>query len=926
MGFLEQQVKRKSEVEQYLNETAYLEKEATVKTQSGASESAPAVGETFKGDAVKLGKKAWKPTHTEKERNEKIDRAKSLTSRATADTLELHEMCEKRKDAKLKFAGEAPAKVEHMVSLLHSVDFDPKMLTTASIKAHFNEYMTLIDAYDKLTELADIQKKEAMEAYSQSPDINPYARMTISKRLEPVSEQMTILKKRMAAFMGANGLKLDGSVLEKNETAPTFVFTEKDKQAFKKVDLPWDAKRTHFNEAKLSQKEFDLEALKKTLEAGDEATGYVPPVYTDVLSELDSVSRVQSITRIRACLKANENMLKLYNDYIRVSASSLNEILDEKFPNPAHIVELRQQIAMYTDLIAEVKKEMIEVKACLLLAEAEAKYVLADEAHKAEAALAARSAEDDYQRILRRNLKLSMPLTSMHTERTKSGVTKAEATGSESDLANFAFKQQLFDWSQKDMPGIPPQLKTAVAQYASVTHYSVESSAESDLLKTVLRMRERVADKQNPALTELNDILKSITDTGSDIPDWNDIPEDFREDSLQHTRFHSSKLEMSKEELAKHDHLPEETKMGKQAGSHRNFALSGILRVWKNLDNDTPVFAHEPTINDLRQGKVSNCYMLAGTTGLINLDPQLIKKCIKDNNDGTVTVRLYKPSERIGAPRIPVFVRIPKRVPKLVTGGEILSSGALWMQLIERACAQVNMFREGRFGYQSLWYGKGDEWLSILTGASSKTLYEDGQFSAETTGVEQNADTLFEMMTSAKSKNMIFHAGTKHNTTEGMNSGHAYTVLGTKIVDEKRYVVLRNPYANMSRVTTETGKIEKSSSYASSVADETYGQFDMPYEEFLQAMQTVSVSYMDEAFKTEQKDGKDISLQDLAELERTSKTATEAVGEGDDDLEEMDELFAEAKRLGIDTKDVDFDQLKDLIKAEKAKRGETDEE
>ena len=173
-----------------------------------------------------------------------------------------------------------------------------------------------------------------------------------------------------------------------------------------------------------------------------------------------------------------------------------------------------------------------------------------------------------------------------------------------------------------------------------------------------------------------------------------------------------------------------------------------------------------------------------------------------------MTVRLYKESKRMGAPRVPVFVRVPKRVPKLAMGGEILSSGALWMQLIERACAQVGMFREGRFGYQSLWYGKGDEWLSILTGASGQSVFEDGIYTGpkfdaggkviytekEVTDaltqekkivkepVPGDIENLFETMTIAKSSKLIFHAGTKDNAAPGMNSGHAYTVLGTKTV------------------------------------------------------------------------------------------------------------------------------------------------
>jgi hypothetical protein len=87
-----------------------------------------------------------------------------------------------------------------------------------------------------------------------------------------------------------------------------------------------------------------------------------------------------------------------------------------------------------------------------------------------------------------------------------------------------------------------------------------------------------------------------------------------------------------------------------------------------------------------------------------------------------------------------------------------------------------------------------------------------------------------------------------------MNSDHAYTVVGTKVIGDERFVTLRNPYANMSRTVNEEGNAVKSTSYFSSTADETYGQFDMPFDDFWHSMVSITYTNMNTAFPTEKKE------------------------------------------------------------------------
>lgn len=65
----------------------------------------------------------------------------------------------------------------------------------------------------------------------------------------------------------------------------------------------------------------------------------------------------------------------------------------------------------------------------------------------------------------------------------------------------------------------------------------------------------------------------------------------------------------------------------------------GLL--WHDM-SDRPLFAHEPSANDIQQGCLGDCYLLAGLSSLARNTPEKIKECMRDNGNGTVTVRFFK--------------------------------------------------------------------------------------------------------------------------------------------------------------------------------------------------------------------------------------------------------------------------------------------
>ncbi len=101
---------------------------------------------------------------------------------------------------------------------------------------------------------------------------------------------------------------------------------------------------------------------------------------------------------------------------------------------------------------------------------------------------------------------------------------------------------------------------------------------------------------------------------------------------------------------------------------------------------DQQLFPHDPCPDDIKQGALGNCYLLAALSSAAEQDPDALRRCMRDNGDGTVTVRFYQHSynKETGESRgyAPVYVTVDKQVPE--TQG---SSNALWVQMFERAYA-----------------------------------------------------------------------------------------------------------------------------------------------------------------------------------------------------------------------------------------------
>lgn len=130
------------------------------------------------------------------------------------------------------------------------------------------------------------------------------------------------------------------------------------------------------------------------------------------------------------------------------------------------------------------------------------------------------------------------------------------------------------------------------------------------------------------------------------------------------------------------------TKMENYSGEERNFTDV----------KDIPLFLHDPSPDDITQGVIGDCWLVSTLSAVCVNNPQLIRDMMRDNEDGTVTVRLY--AEKNNS-YVPYYVTVDKSVPesKILTtdGGDskgiIGNRGAIWVQMIEKAYAASGLHK-----------------------------------------------------------------------------------------------------------------------------------------------------------------------------------------------------------------------------------------
>ncbi len=130
--------------------------------------------------------------------------------------------------------------------------------------------------------------------------------------------------------------------------------------------------------------------------------------------------------------------------------------------------------------------------------------------------------------------------------------------------------------------------------------------------------------------------------------------------------------------------------------------------------SSSPVFAAGgPSMNDINQGYLGDCYLLSSLAEVAHQDPSMISSMITSNGNGTYGVRFY-----VGG--APEYVTVNS---SLADAGSVFNYGTdIWASLVEKAYAQLQAGGEVTGNY---WVNFGNSWTTIGNGGYPEFTLEE---------------------------------------------------------------------------------------------------------------------------------------------------------------------------------------------------------
>ncbi len=242
---------------------------------------------------------------------------------------------------------------------------------------------------------------------------------------------------------------------------------------------------------------------------------------------------------------------------------------------------------------------------------------------------------------------------------------------------------------------------------------------------------------------------------------------------------------ISKKDILALDQLPNDNKLKNEVDSQYYYDLSKINNAhakFNNIFDDQGKMKLSPKVSDinfqdLKQGSTGDCYFLAALSSLAQHSPQKIIDMVKDNKDGTFTVKFSDKSVTVKAPTD--------------TELGLYAEGKAWVPVIEKAYSvyrneTIFLPKENPYdksGGGSMITGRG---IKDLTGSNFDTDLLMTTSTNTTRTKLKSAVANNKMMTASIAKNPF------GKNSLGLPDGHVYSIVG---YDEKTdKVKIRNPW------------------------------------------------------------------------------------------------------------------------------------
>ncbi len=177
-----------------------------------------------------------------------------------------------------------------------------------------------------------------------------------------------------------------------------------------------------------------------------------------------------------------------------------------------------------------------------------------------------------------------------------------------------------------------------------------------------------------------------------------------------------------------------------------------------------------PRPEDVNQGDLGNCWLLAVLAGMAAQNPDALKQMIRQNADGTYTVT-FADGERV------------------TVDAQVRDSGghALWVSIIEKAYAK----REG--GYAELDGGDPNDAIDDLIGGGTNSFDPDSTRDLFF-GDNVSPGDAYDRIDDALDDGRVVTASVRDSL--GIDGGHALTVTDVYSAGGEEYVVVRNPWGS----------------------------------------------------------------------------------------------------------------------------------